>query len=352
MGALVDTSLGLAACGLLPDHLLSAIIDRRIRRVLHRFEDLTVQDLERDQATLCDRLSRAPVAEAVGSANEQHYEVPARFFEIVLGPRLKYSSCLWPPGVVDLAAAEEAMLGLTAERAHLRDGQRVLELGCGWGSLCLWTAEHFPNSRVLAVTNSASQREFVLARAAERGLSNLDVLKADVSHLELEPAAFDRVVSVEMFEHMKNYPELFARIGTWLRPDGRLFVHVFCHRRFSYEFDANASGAWMARHFFTGGTMPSYSLLPSLCRDLELEDRWAVAGTHYARTLQAWLDRLDAHREAARVALAGRTGARAAVSRASWGDVGRWRLFLMACRQTFALEGGREYIVAHYRWKK
>lgn len=347
-----DTFIALTGCGLIPDRLLGAIIDRRILSVLHRFEGLSTMELERDQAALRERLAVAPVAEAAALANEQHYEVPARFFELLLGPRLKYSSCLWPTGREDLAEAEEAMLSLTAERADLHDGQSVLELGCGWGSLCLWMAEHFPKSRVLAVTNSRSQRDFVLARAAAQGLSNLDVLKADVSRLDLEPMTFDRVVSVEMFEHMKNYPELFARIARWLRPEGRLFVHVFCHRRYAYEFDAADPGAWMARRFFTGGTMPSFGLLPEMCRSLTLEERWEVNGLHYARTLQAWLDRLDAAKPAARAALAAGAAGRGGGPFNSWRALGEWRLFLLACRQTFALAGGREYVVAHYRWRK
>ena len=340
----------LSGLGLLPDGLVSRVIDRRIDRVLHRFEIMTSEELERDETELSRRLSNSELAVSTTAANEQHYEVPAPFFEVMLGPRLKYSSAFWPEGVNDLAMAEEEMLSLTAERAGLADGQDVLELGCGWGSLCLWVAEHFPGSRVLAVTNSQSQREFVRQRATARGLGNLEVTRADVNQFNLPPHSFDRVVSVEMFEHMKNYPALFARIGDWLRPGGKLFVHVFCHRRYAYEFDAADPGAWMARRFFTGGTMPSLTLLPSLCRNLILERRWEVNGLHYARTLQAWLDRLDASKAAARAALAAGTAAEPGRFN-SWRALGEWRLFLLACRQTFTRAAGDEYMVAHYRWR-
>jgi len=334
------------ARGLIPDRVLSAMIDARIRRVLSRLDDLSPEALaERDGELRC-RLAAAPIAVNTGEANEQHYELPPAFLQIMLGPRLKYSSCLWPAVVDDLDAAEEAMLELTTERAGLTDGQRVLELGCGWGSLSLWAAERFPGSYITAVTNSRLQAEFVRERARERRLSNLEAVHADARHLRPE-GTFDRIVSVEMFEHMKNYSELFARIAGWIEPGGILFVHVFCHRRYAYEFDATDPGAWMARRFFTGGTMPSFALLPSMCRDLRLENAWIVNGTHYARTLQAWLDKLDSCRGEARSVLAevhGDEGAEQALA--------EWRLFLMACRQTFSMRRGREYFVGHYAWRR
>jgi cyclopropane-fatty-acyl-phospholipid synthase len=332
------------ARGLVPDALLSAAIDARIRRVLSRFDCLTWEELAAHDSRLQTTLAAAPIAVATDAANEQHYELPHELFRLMLGPRLKYSACLWPETVADLGGAEEAMLELTAQRAGLGPGRRILELGCGWGSLSLWGAERFPASDFTAVTNSRGQAQYVRACAHERGLKNLRVILADARHFQPEES-FDRIVSVEMFEHMKNYSELFSRIAAWLNPGGSLFVHVFCHRRYAYEFKAGDQGAWMARRFFTGGTMPSFALLPSMNHDLQLEKVWMVNGRHYARTLQAWLDNLDAHRREAAGVLAGVYGKGSADT-----ALAEWRLFLLACRQTFAMREGREYFVGHYLW--
>jgi cyclopropane-fatty-acyl-phospholipid synthase len=273
-----------------------------------------------------EELRGEPIALVPDRPNAQHYEVPAEFFELVLGPRMKYSSCLWPDGVETLPAAEEAMLELTAERARIEDGQEILDLGCGWGSFTLWAAERYPAARITAVSNSRVQREWIEARAP----ANVEVVTADVNELDLG-RRFDRIVSVEMFEHMRNYEALLARVARHLRDDGFLFVHVFCHRDLAYAYE----DGWMARKFFTGGTMPSADLLPRFDRDLRLEASWLVDGTHYARTAEAWLRRLRAHEGE----IAGRWG------RAFLAD---WRVFFLACAELWGYRGGREWLVAHY----
>jgi len=221
-----------------------------------------------------------PLAIDTAAANTQHYEVPAAFYQKVLGPNLKYSSAYYPPGTQDLGEAEAAALRLVCDRAGLEDGMSVLELGCGWGSLTLWMARHFPGIRITAVSNSHSQRRFIEAQAEARGLGNVRVVTADINHFSPE-STFDRVVSVEMFEHVRNHEALFARIRSWLRPDGRLFCHVFAHREYAYPFEADGDGDWMARLFFTGGIMPSENLFLNYQRDLVLEAQWRLAGTHY-----------------------------------------------------------------------
>jgi cyclopropane-fatty-acyl-phospholipid synthase len=278
------------------------------------------------------------------AANRQHYEVPAAFFVPVLGRRLKYSCAWWPPHVRTLDAAEEAMLALTCERAALQDGMEILELGCGWGSLTLWMAERFPGSRILAVSNSHSQRAFIDGRARERGLRNVTTLTCDMNDFE-SAERFDRVVSVEMFEHLRNYELLLGRIADWLRPNGRLFVHVFAHRYHAYPFEDKGRADWMARHFFTGGLMPSEDLLLHFQRDLVLEQRWRVSGTHYERTSNAWLENLDAHRAALLPVLAQAYGRG---SEDLW--LQRWRIFFLACAEMFGFRGGDEWGVAHYRF--
>ncbi|MCS6779828.1 MAG: cyclopropane-fatty-acyl-phospholipid synthase family protein [Geminicoccaceae bacterium] len=338
----MKTAIELAETGILPDSMIRI----GIRRMLAR-------RLEEELAALAERarwrasLAQAPITIHADAANAQHYELPTAFFEKVLGPRLKYSSCLWPEGVADLATAEEAMLALTSERAEIEDGQRILELGCGWGSLCLYLAERFPAARITALSNSRSQRAFIEARARERGLANLEVVTGDIAAFDTDER-FDRVVSVEMFEHVRNHRELFRRIGRWLVPGGKLFVHVFAHRNFAYPFEDEGPATWMARYFFTGGLMPSLCLLPEAAEGiLELDARWTVAGTHYQKTLEAWLARQDSAREELLPLMAATYGAKDA---RLWFQ--RWRIFFMACAELFGYRGGSEWLVAHYRWRK
>jgi cyclopropane-fatty-acyl-phospholipid synthase len=300
----------------------------------------------RDAALLAS-LRDSPLAIHVDAANAQHYELPPAFFQACLGPRLKYSSCWYPRGDETLAQAEESMLALTCERAALADGLDVLELGCGWGSLTLWMAERYPRARITAVSNSRPQREHIEAQCAARRLGNVRVLTCDVNRLELAPGAFDRVVSVEMFEHLRNYEALLARIAAWLRPGGALFAHVFCHRTRAYPFATQGAGNWLGRHFFTGGLMPAADTLLHFQRDLALEERWLLDGRHYARTAEHWLQRHDAQRAAVLDVLAGTYGGHGA---ALWNQ--RWRMFWMACAELFGYAGGQQWGVAHYRFRK
>ncbi len=333
--------------GLVPD----ALTRHGIRRLCaQRLREEGADDLARADARfreLLEELRRSPIAIETAAANEQHYEVPARFFELSLGKRLKYSSAYYPTGQESLDQAEEAMLALYGERAELADGQRILELGCGWGSLTLWMAARYPNARITGVSNSNSQREHILAQAAARGLANIEILTRDVVRLELPEASYDRVVSIEMFEHMRNYRHLLANIARWLKPGGKLFVHIFAHRHLMYPFLTEGDDNWMGRYFFTGGLMPSADTLLHFQQDLAIEDRWLLPGTHYQRTANHWLENQDRNQREVLDVLAAAYGAENAER---WAQ--RWRMFWMACAELFGYEGGRQWLVAHYRFRK
>jgi cyclopropane-fatty-acyl-phospholipid synthase len=337
-------TLGMAAAerGWLPDWAVRAGIRQLLQQRLREQQAASDPDANGAVSRHLDAMRTGPIALAPDTANSQHYEVPAGFFRRVLGPRLKYSCCWWPDGVTSLAEAEEAMLRLTTQRAGVGDGMRVLDLGCGWGSWALWVAEMYPHTEVVAVSNSTGQRRHIENDAARRGLRNVQVVTADMNSFEPE-GTFDRVVSVEMFEHMRNYERLLSRVGSWLRPAGTLFVHVFCHRRYNYFFEDASSGDWMARHFFTGGMMPSGDLLFNFARQMQVETYWRLDGREYQRTAQAWLDNLDGNRAEVERVLAGSRGSTQARR-----DVERWRLFFLACAELFGYRNGEEWLVSHY----
>lgn len=341
--ALFSSMLNATEQGLVPDRLMRWGIRKLLKA---RLQHLQTRDPEVSLKSFLQATQRAPIAVVPEKANEQHYEVPAEFFQQVLGERLKYSSCFWPEGVHSLDMAEQISLFVTCQHAELEDGQEILELGCGWGSLTLWMAENFPASRITAVSNSNSQREFIEQQAAERGLQNVNVITADINNFDIDQQ-FDRVVSVEMFEHMRNHSALFHKINDWLRPDGKLFVHVFCHREHPYFFQAEGSQNWMGRYFFTGGMMPSVEYLPRCKSPLRMASQWTWNGNHYARTARAWLEKLDASKGTLRKTFVATYGQKEAVR---WHN--RWRMFFMACEELFAFNQGNEWFVSHYLFEK
>lgn len=343
---LSSIAVRLAERGLLPE----AAVRLGIRRLLRqRLDESHHHDFETAAAltqSFLASLRAAPLAVQTDKANEQHYELPPALFEAMLGPQRKYSCCWWPEGVDTLEAAEEAALSATAERAGLADGQEILELGCGWGSLSLWMAARFPASRILAVSNSASQREFIESQATARGLRNLQVLTCDFNAFGDDGSLdrrFDRIVSVEMFEHLRNWPQAFRKVAGWLRDDGRFFMHVFAHREAPYAFEVRDATDWMSRYFFSGGMMPSDDLALLCQDDLALLERWRWDGRHYARTAAAWLERFDARRAALWPVLESVYGVADAPM---WWQ--RWRLFLLSVEELFAYDRGQQWWVSHY----
>lgn len=329
----------------LPDGIIRLgmrkLIGRRLREEQARWQKLASPLVQMKKA-----MGRSPIAIHTRQANEQHYELPTEFFLTVLGERLKYSSCYWPEGVDSLDDAEQAMLALTVERAQIRDGHDVLELGCGWGTLSLWIAEHFPHSNVLAVSNSHDQRRFIQGVAAQKGLKNLHVETCDMN--DFDPGKqFDRVVSCEMFEHMRNWKKLLGRVENWLTPEGKLFIHIFVHRELGYFFETEGAANWMGRYFFTGGMMPPVQLLPSCADGFELDSQWEVDGIHYSKTLEAWLQKMD-HNRAKVMEIFNETYGEEEAER--WFQ--RWRMFFMASSELFLFNDRQEWRVEHYLFSK
>jgi cyclopropane-fatty-acyl-phospholipid synthase len=333
---------------LIPDWILRPVLGVITGRHIRQLERLPQAAREKRRRDLLAKFDRSPIAIVPELPNVQHYEVPPEFFQLVLGPRLKYSCCWWDEDTRDLDQAEENMLDLTCQRANLRDGMKVLDLGCGWGSVSLWIAEKYPRCQIVAISNSRVQIEFITQKAQQKGYTNLNARKVDANQLDSAGLGnFDRVLSVEMFEHMKNYRQLMRIISDLLNPGGKLFVHHFSHRLYAYEYEEDDSDNWMAQTFFTGGTMPSDDLLLHFQEDLALVDHWRVGGTHYQKTLRAWLDKMDNQESEVKKVLERTYGAD---KMTKWWI--NWRLFFMSCEMTWANRGGKEYIVSHYLFKK
>lgn len=328
--------------GFVPDPVIRSGIRRLLRARLNELHADDPEHVAEETARFVAAMNVAPIAPLAHKANEQHYELPAAFFTEVLGPHRKYSSCHWGEGVETLEQAEASALAITCERAEIADGQRILELGCGWGSLTLYIATRYPRASIVAVSNSNAQREYIMEQARRRQLDNVVVLTRDMNELAIE-GGFDRVVSVEMFEHMRNYAVLFERVSKWLTPAGKFFMHIFVHRNVPYEFVDRDADDWMSRYFFSGGIMPSAELPLHFQDHLRLQKQWVWNGVHYERTANAWLDNLDARRERVMPILAAVYGEDSAQI---W--LQRWRIFFMACAELWGYREGREWFVSHY----
>lgn len=339
-------TIRLAEKRLIPDSLIRLGIRQLLRKRLA--DECADNPAQREirYLELLRNLRSSPIAIQTTSANEQHYEVPAEFFQYVLGENLKYSACYWGANTDHLGQAEQNMLDLYLRNAQIEDGQDILELGCGWGSLTLWIAERYPHCKITAVSNSTSQRQHIENLARSRGLENVSVITCDVNKLSID-RRFDRIVSVEMFEHVRNYEVLFDRMSNWLHQNGKLFVHIFCHRVLAYPFEAEGRDNWMGRYFFTGGLMPARDTLVHFRGALALEQQWDYSGEHYRKTAEAWLSNLDEYSQPVLELLNREYGPGQGQL---W--LQRWRMFFMACAELFGFDDGDQWMVAHYRFRK
>ncbi|MFC1782800.1 SAM-dependent methyltransferase [Planctomycetota bacterium] len=332
--------------GMLPDPLIRRGIRRLNRHRLRLEYHPDPADQLQAKMDFIQQLRHSEIAVETDKANQQHYELPPSFFQKVLGPHLKYSCCLWEDGIVNLEQAEQASLKQICQRAQISDGMDILELGCGWGSLTLWVAQHYPKCNLTAVSNSALQREFIQNQCDRQQLNNIEIITADANVFTTKKT-FDRIVSIEMFEHMRNYHNLLYRINQWLKLEGKLFIHIFVHRDFPYFFETQGEDDWMGQYFFTGGMMPSDDLLHYFQDDLILEYQWRLSGMHYYHTAQAWLEKLDHAKDDIMPILADIYGHKEAPR---WFQ--RWRVFFMACAELWGYNNGKEWWVSHYRFRK
>ena len=346
MDFIIQKSLKLVESGLVPDQAIRAAIRALSKKRLIQEGRYDPEQGAQRYMDVLHMLKHSEIAIETDKANEQHYELPTAFFQAVLGKRLKYSACFFPHARTLLDETEEFALQIYSDRAQLNDGQHILELGCGWGSFTLWMAERYPNAKITGVSNSATQRQHILAEAQKRGLNNVEILTCDVNVLELKANTFDRVVSVEMFEHVRNYQKLFEKIQSWLKVDGLLWCHIFCHRFLHYPFEIQSEYDWMSRYFFTGGLMPASSTFLHFQEHLELSKHWQWSGTHYEKTANAWLENMDRNAEQLKPLFE-----QVYMQDAdAWWQ--RWRIFFMACAELFGFEQGQEWVVGHFLFKK
>jgi cyclopropane-fatty-acyl-phospholipid synthase len=346
MDFIIQKSLKLVESGLVPDQAIRAAIRALSKKRLIQEGRYDPEQGAQRYMDVLQMLKHSEIAIETDKANEQHYELPTAFFQAVLGKRLKYSACFFPHDRTSLDEAEEFALQIYSDRAQLNDGQHILELGCGWGSFTLWMAERYPNAKITGVSNSATQRQYILAEAEQRGLNNVEIITCDVNVLGLKQGSFDRVVSVEMFEHVRNYQKLFEKIQSWLKVDGLLWCHIFCHRFLHYPFEIQSEYDWMSRYFFTGGLMPASSTFLHFQEHLELSKHWQWSGTHYEKTANAWLENMDRNAEQLKPLFE-----QVYMQDAdAWWQ--RWRIFFMACAELFGFEQGQEWVVGHFLFKK
>jgi len=342
---MISKLIELAEKGIIPDYFIRQGIVRNCENRLNNENVSNTEKVSSKKQSWIQQMKESPIALVPEKANEQHYEVPPAFFENVLGKHLKYSSGYWPDGVNSLDESEESMLELSFERAQLADGDSILELGCGWGSLTCYMASKLPNSKITAVSNSKDQKEHILNRCKNQGLDNIEVITADMNDFETENN-YDRVVSIEMFEHMRNYKKLLSKISSWLNDDGKLFIHIFTHQSVVYPFENQGEADWMAREFFSGGMMPSHDLLLHFQDDLIIDDVWSMSGTHYEKTSLAWVNKMDANKDSIMKIFLKTYGDDAKL----WFQ--RWRIFFMSCEKLFGYNNGSEWGVSHYRFSK
>ena len=342
---MISKLIELAEKGIIPDYFIRQGIVRNCENRLNNENVSNTEKVSSKKQSWIQQMKESPIALVPEKANEQHYEVPPAFFENVLGKHLKYSSGYWPDGVNSLDESEESMLELSFERAQLVDGDSILELGCGWGSLTCYMASKLPNSKITAVSNSKDQKEHILNRCKNQGLDNIEVITADMNDFETENK-YDRVVSIEMFEHMRNYKKLLSKISSWLNDDGKLFIHIFTHQSVVYPFENQGEADWMAREFFSGGMMPSHDLLLHFQDDLIIDDVWSMSGTHYEKTSLALVNKMDANKDSIMKIFLKTYGDDAKL----WFQ--RWRIFFMSCEKLFGYNNGSEWGVSHYRFSK
>ena len=333
----------LLARGLIPDWILRRGVRSQGKERLNMMNKV---DSTKEYSKFINEASTGNIAVNTDDANNHHYEVDSEFFKYCLGKNLKYSCCFWDENTLDLDAAEDNMLEIYSKRAEITDGMNILDIGCGWGSLSLFLAQKYPKSEITGVSNSSSQKIFIDSVASERNISNLNIITRDINDFRTEEK-YDRILSIEMFEHTKNTKKLMNLINDWLNPNGLFFMHVFAHKENPYYFDRDQKNAWMAKYFFTGGMMPNHNLFKDLKSNLEYQKSWILSGEHYERTSNAWLDKMDQNKSKI-LSLFERSNSSSVAKR----KFHFWRLFYIACAEIFGYDNGNEWVVSHHLFKK